>query len=95
MVKTEWEAPALAQEYQALLRHCAGAQQRCSLQLAAQQREIERLQGEVQRLQAVLVLRDSQLALVRAPAPAPRPLLRQVLGQLPLVGFRPLGPFGS
>lgn len=83
MAAPEFDNPALAQEYQVLLRHCAGAQQRCSLQLAAQQREIERLQTEVQRLQAVLVLRDSQLALVRAAPAAPRPLLRQVLAQWP------------
>ena len=82
MASPELAAPSLAHEYQALLRHCASAQQRCSCTLQAQQREIERLQAEVQRLRAVLVLRDSQLALVRAEPVAPRPQLRQVLAQL-------------
>lgn len=51
----------LVDEHHALMRHIGRAQVRCSEQLRAQSEEIERLRGEMMRLRARLLLRDTAL----------------------------------
>lgn len=52
----------LAQEHVALLRHYGGLQQRCTEQAHARTRETERLEGEIIRLRALAIVRESALA---------------------------------
>lgn len=52
----------LAQEHGVLLRHYGELQRRCSAQARSQRREIEQLQGQIMRLRAEVILRDSALA---------------------------------
>ncbi|GAP35223.1 hypothetical protein [Piscinibacter sakaiensis] len=55
----------LACEHRALLQAYGRAQQRCSDELQARAREVERLEGEVLRLRAALLVRDSADAWAR------------------------------
>ena len=52
----------LAQEHHALMRGYGSAQRRCTEQLHAQAHELERLQAQVMRLRAEVILRDTALA---------------------------------
>ncbi|WP_288486920.1 DUF2325 domain-containing protein [uncultured Acidovorax sp.] len=56
----------LSQEFLALCRQLGEAQTRCSEVVAAQAAELERLQREVVRLRAAVIVRDTQLELARA-----------------------------
>ncbi|QHI96719.1 DUF2325 domain-containing protein [Xylophilus rhododendri] len=55
----------IVQEHQALLRHFAGVQLRCSELLRRQAAEIERLQAQAIRQRAAILLRDTALAWAR------------------------------
>ena len=56
----------LSQEFLALCRQLGEAQTRCSEVVAAQAAELERLQREVVRLRAAVIVRDTQLEQARA-----------------------------
>ena len=56
----------LSQEFLALCRQLGEAQTRCSEVVAEQAAELERLQREVVRLRAAVIVRDTQLELARA-----------------------------
>ena len=56
----------LPQEFLALCRQLGEAQTRCSEVVAAQAAELERLQREVVRLRAAVIVRDTQLEQARA-----------------------------
>lgn len=55
--------PILPQEHAILCRVYGAAQQRCSQVMAEQQADIERLEGEVLRLRAAVMVRDTALAI--------------------------------
>lgn len=55
----------LATEHRSLMGHLGKVQKRNSEMLAAQAAEIERLRGEVMRLRAQVIARDTELAFVR------------------------------
>ena len=55
----------IAQEHRVLLSAYARAQARCSVQLADQAARIAELEAQLMRTQAQIVIRDTQLALVR------------------------------
>lgn len=59
----------LMNEYHALIRHHGQAQLRCDALVRAQAAEIARLQGQVMRLRAAVIVRDTELAWERAQAP--------------------------
>ena len=56
----------LSQEFLALCRQLGEAQTRCSEVVAEQAAELERLQREVVRLRAAVIVRDTQLEQARA-----------------------------
>ncbi len=56
----------LPQEFLALCRQLGEAQARCSEMVAEQAAELERLQREVVRLRAAVIVRDTQLEQARA-----------------------------
>lgn len=62
MQVNEQECDQLLREHRALLRDYGRAQIRCSEQMRAQAREIERLNAQVMRLRAAVIARDSALA---------------------------------
>ena len=53
---------SLPQEFVALCRQWAEAQQRCSKLVAAQAAQLEALSAEVMRLRAAVIIRDTRLA---------------------------------
>ena len=55
----------LLAEHLALGRQYSLVQQRCSDLISTQQRQISQLQAQAMRLRATIILRDTQLALVR------------------------------
>ncbi len=57
---------SLSQEFLALCRQLGEAQTRCSTAMAAQAAELERLQREVVRLRAAVIVRDTRLEQARA-----------------------------
>ena len=57
---------SLSQEFLALCRQLGEAQTRCSAAMAAQAAELERLQREVVRLRAAVIVRDTRLEQARA-----------------------------
>lgn len=59
----------LMNEYHALIRHHGQTQARCDALVRAQAAEIARLQGQVMRLRAAVIVRDTALAWERAQAP--------------------------
>lgn len=61
------DIPQLMDEYQVLLRHYGQAQARCDALVRAQAAEIARLQGQVMRLRAAVIVRDTALQHVDAP----------------------------
>ena len=76
--------PSLSEEFVVLSRQLGQAQRRCSDILAAQAAQMERLQAEVVRLRAAVVVRDTRLAmaheaLARLRAEAPSAVRRQSL----------------
>lgn len=76
--------PSLSEEFVVLSRQLGQAQRRCSDTLAAQAAQMERLQAEVVRLRAAVVVRDTRLAmaheaLARLRAEAPSAVRRQSL----------------
>ena len=66
-------ADGLPSEHRVLCRQYAAVQERCSGLIAQQQADIERLQGEVIRLRAALIVRDTALAMLEGAAPAKDP----------------------
>ena len=58
-------ATTVPQEHVVLCRAYGAAQERCSRIMAQQQAEIDRLQAQVLRLRAAVVVRDTPLALER------------------------------
>lgn len=52
----------LVREHQALLLHCASAQTRCSSLIQSQAQEIDRLQAQIVRLRASVVMCETALA---------------------------------
>ncbi|WP_084455190.1 DUF2325 domain-containing protein [Comamonas composti] len=62
MTYLEQDIHALVPEHGALLRHYARLQRRCTELVLSQAREIERLEQQVMRLRAQVMLRDSALA---------------------------------
>ncbi|MEZ5718540.1 MAG: hypothetical protein R3E55_08815 [Burkholderiaceae bacterium] len=61
-------ATTVPQEHVVLCRAYGAAQERCSRIMAQQQAEIDRLQAQVLRLRAAVVVRDTALALERGRA---------------------------
>lgn len=61
-------ADSLPAEHRVLCREYAAVQERCSQLIARQQAHIERLQSEVIRLRAAVIVRDTALAIERTPA---------------------------
>ncbi|PIF26503.1 uncharacterized protein DUF2325 [Acidovorax sp. 56] len=57
---------SLSQEFLALCRQLGEAQTRCSAAMAAQAAELERLQRDVVRLRAAVIVRDTRLEQARA-----------------------------
>ena len=66
-------ADGLPSEHRVLCRQYAAVQERCSGLIAQQQRDIERLQGEVMRLRAALIVRDTAVAMLDAALPTKDP----------------------
>lgn len=62
-------ADGLPSEHRVLCRQYAAVQARCSGVIAQQQADIARLQGEVMRLRAALIVRDTAAAMLTLPAP--------------------------
>ena len=60
-----------AREHIALIRQLGRVQLRCSEQLCAQAREVERLRAQVMRLRAAVIVRETQLAWAREDHAAP------------------------
>ena len=60
------EIPQLIGEHHALLRHYGQTQTRCDALVRAQAAEIGRLQGQVMRLRAAVIVRDTALAWERS-----------------------------
>ncbi|WP_240933100.1 DUF2325 domain-containing protein [Diaphorobacter sp. HDW4B] len=56
------EIHQLVLEHGVLLRHCGSLQVRCTDEIEAQEREIKRLQAELLRVRAQVIVRDSALA---------------------------------
>lgn len=75
----EHDFEQLAREHHALMRDYGRAQARCSAQLRAQAREIDRLQAEAMRLRADVILRETALAWARED----RAALEQAIPGLP------------
>lgn len=61
-------ADSLPAEHRVLCREYAAVQERCTRLIAQQQAHIECLQGEVVRLRAAVIVRDTALAIARSPA---------------------------
>ena len=89
-------ADGLPSEHRVLCRQYAAVQERCSGLIAQQQADIAHLQGQVVRLRAALIVRDTALAMLEAAAPAKDPealwLARTRMGrQVPVRWMRGLG----
>lgn len=56
-----WEFEQLMGEHQTLIRGYGQAQARCSCLIRGQAAEIERLEGELMRLRATMMVRDTAL----------------------------------
>lgn len=66
-------ADGLPSEHRVLCRQYAAVQERCSGVIAQQQADIDRLQREVMRLRAALIVRDTAAAMLGAATPAKDP----------------------
>ncbi|WP_024304502.1 hypothetical protein [Pseudogulbenkiania sp. MAI-1] len=61
-----WEFEQLMGEHQTLIRGYGQAQARCSSLIRQQAAEIERLEGELMRLRATMMMRDTALFWMQA-----------------------------
>ncbi|MGB3069001.1 MAG: hypothetical protein WBC18_10650 [Ottowia sp.] len=61
----EQDLNSVAEEHVIFLHHYGRLQQRCTEQARAQAREIERLQGQIIRLRALVIAHESELRIAR------------------------------